>query len=272
VVPGIAETDKVILWAGGVYNWFDPLTLVRAVDQVRQRRPDVRLFFMGMRNPNPHVPEMRMAGATRELSDSLGLTGKHVFFNEEWVDIDDRQNYLLDADLGVSTHFQHVETTFAFRTRMLDYLWAGLPIVATGGDTFGDLITTEGLGVTVPEQDVDALADALERTLYDDEFATACRAAVRRVRDDYTWETALRPLLQFCRAPRRAPDLVGAGGSGRDRVAVPGRLLDTGYRPSVRGDLALMKQYLAEGGPVTLARRIAGRLRRRTAELVRGNP
>jgi GT2 family glycosyltransferase/glycosyltransferase involved in cell wall biosynthesis len=271
VVPGIAETDKVILWAGGVYNWFDPLTLIRAVDQLRQRHPDVRLFFLGMRNPNPHVPEMRMASATRDLSDALGLTGKHVFFTDEWVDFDDRQNYLLDADIGVSTHFQHVETTFAFRTRMLDYLWAGLPIVATGGDTFGDLVSAEGLGVTVPEQDVDALAEALERTLYDDEFAATCRSAVDRVRDDYTWETALRPLLQFCRAPRRAPDLVGTAGSARDRVAVPGRLMETGYRPSVRGDLGLMKQYLAEGGPVTLARRIAGRLRRRAGELVRGD-
>jgi hypothetical protein len=37
----------------------------------------------------------------------------------------------------VSTHYEHVETTFAFRTRILDYLWAGLPVVATGGDAFG---------------------------------------------------------------------------------------------------------------------------------------
>jgi hypothetical protein len=153
---------------------------------------------------------------------------------------------------------------------MLDYLWAGLPIVATGGDTFGDLITSAGLGVTVPEQDINALAEALERTLYDDEFAAYCRAAVDRVRDDYTWEVALRPLLEFCRSPRRAPDLVGPD-SARDRVAVPGRLIETGYRPSIRGDLGLVKQYLAEGGPVTLARRVAGRIRRRAAELVRGD-
>jgi hypothetical protein len=186
------------------------------------------------------------------------------------VDFDDRQNYLLDADVGVSTHFQHVETTFSFRTRMLDYLWAGLPIVATGGDTFGDLVSAEGLGVTVPEQDAEALAEALERTLYDDEFVAAARAAVDRVRDEYTWETALRPLLEFCRAPRRAPDLVEAGGDVRERGTVPGRLIDTGYRPSVRGDLALVKQYLGEGGPVTLARRVAGRIRRRLREFASG--
>jgi GT2 family glycosyltransferase/glycosyltransferase involved in cell wall biosynthesis len=270
VVPGIAETDKVILWAGGVYNWFDPLTLVRAVDQLRARRPDVRMFFMGMRNPNPLVPEMRMASATRELSDSLGLTGKHVFFNTDWVDIDDRQNYLLDADVGVSSHFRHVETTFAFRTRMLDYLWAELPIVATTGDTFADLIAAEGLGAVVEEQDVSGLADALERTLYDDEFAASCRTAVRRVRTDYFWDSALRPLLEFCRAPRRAPDLVAPEGSGVAPVVAPGRLLDTGYRPSWRGDVGLVKEYLAQGGPRELARRIGGRIRRRAGELVHG--
>ncbi|KGH48114.1 glycosyl transferase [Modestobacter caceresii] len=261
VVPGIAETDKVVLWAGGVYNWFDPLTLVRAIDQLRQRHPDVRMFFLGMRNPNPHVPEMRMAAATRELSDSLGLTGKHVFFNEEWVDFRDRENYLLDADVGVSTHFEHVETTFSFRTRMLDYLWAQLPIVATGGDTFGDLISAQGLGVTVPEQDVDALAAGLERTLYDEPFAAACRDAVDRVRNDYAWERALSPLLEFCRAPRRAPDLAGANGKDLEAV-VQGRLIDTSYEPNLRGDLGLIREYLQQGGPRELGRRVAGRVRK----------
>ena len=35
VVPGIGPDDKVILWGGGIYNWFDPLTLLRAVDRLR---------------------------------------------------------------------------------------------------------------------------------------------------------------------------------------------------------------------------------------------
>ena len=38
VVPGIGPDDKVILWGGGIYNWFDPLTLLRAVDKLRGAR------------------------------------------------------------------------------------------------------------------------------------------------------------------------------------------------------------------------------------------
>jgi len=207
VVPGISEHDKVILWAGGVYNWFDPVTLVRAVAALGSRRDDVRLYFMGMKHPNPNVPEMRVAWETRQVSDQLGLTGTHVFFNDAWVDYDQRQNYLLDADLGVSTHFQHVETTFSFRTRMLDYLWAGLPIVATEGDSFGRLIESHGLGLTVPEQDVEALADALERALFDDGFRAFAQKNVAEVREQFRWPSVLAPLVAFCRDARRAADL-----------------------------------------------------------------
>ena len=72
VMPGVGPDDAVILWGGGVYNWFDPLTLIRAVDRLRGRRPDVRLVFLGMRHPNPLIPEMRMATAARRLADELG--------------------------------------------------------------------------------------------------------------------------------------------------------------------------------------------------------
>ncbi|MBW0009483.1 MAG: glycosyltransferase, partial [Pseudonocardiales bacterium] len=170
--PGLRETlglrlrDKVVLWAGGVYSWFDPLTLLHAVHAVRAEHPELRLVFLGMRHPNPDVPEMGMAGQARRLAESLGLTGEQVFFNETWVPYTDRQNWLLDADAGVTTHFEHVETTFAFRTRVLDYLWAGLPIVTTSGDAFAELVGTEELGVVVPAGDPAALAAALARVLY----------------------------------------------------------------------------------------------------------
>jgi len=211
VVPGIGADDKVILWAGGVYNWFDPLSLVRAVDRLRVRVPDVRLFFLGLRHPNPDIPAMQMASSLRSLSDELGLTGSHVFFNDGWVEYDRRADFLLDADLGVSTHLGHVETAFSFRTRILDYLWAGLPIVATEGDAFADLIDRERLGATVPAGDIAALEAALFSMLSDPALAAECRENVLRVAPRFRWAEVLAPLVEFCRSPRRAPDLVGRG-------------------------------------------------------------
>jgi glycosyltransferase involved in cell wall biosynthesis len=208
VVPGIGTEDKVILWGGGVYNWFDPVTLVHAVDNLRARVPNVRLYFMGMRHPNPTVPAMAMASRTQALADELGLVDKHVFFNADWVAYEERHNYLLEADVGVSTHLDQVETEFSFRTRILDYIWAGLPVVATCGDAVADLIEHHGLGTTVPPGDVEALEGALYRLVTDQDANRRCRDAIAAFAPNLRWERVLGPLKAFCKNPRRAPDLV----------------------------------------------------------------
>ena len=263
VVPGIGPDDKVILWGGGVYNWFDPLTLLRAVDRLRHRRPDVRLFFLGLRHPNPDVPEMRMAVAMRELSDELGLTNKHVFFNEGWVPYDERQNYLLEADVAVSTHLDHVETAFSFRTRILDYLWAGVPIVATAGDAFADIIETKSLGVAVPPGDVAALEDALFRVIDDEEFATLCRKNIAAVAPQFRWSEALTPLLEFCRSPRRAPDLVAAAPGALApelRGRTPALRARRPHESRFQAEVGLARSYLQQGGAKLVFKRVAGRV------------
>lgn len=204
-LPGIAPDDEVIIWGGGIYNWFDPLTLIRAVAKLAPRHPKLRLFFLGAQHPNPNVPAMRMVSDARRLSDELGLSGTRVFFNDEWVAYEDRINYLLDADLGVSTHFEHVETAFSFRTRILDYLWAGLPIVTTDGDTFADIVREHGLGGVVAPEDVDDLSETIENLLYGSDN-TEYRSRVAGFAETMTWDRTLRALLDFCAAPHHAAD------------------------------------------------------------------
>jgi len=257
-VEGIGVDDKVILWGGGIYNWFDPLTLIRAVDRLKDKHPEVRLFFMGLKHPNPGVPDMRIAWEARRLSDELGLTDRHVFFNEGWVPYAERADCLLDADVGVSTHFQHIETAFSFRTRILDYLWASLPIVATDGDTFGTLIREHDLGRVVPAEDVDALVGALAEMLFDEGARETVRANIVTFAQGYRWSLVLDPLVEFCRNPRRAPDLAVAHAAA---VTAPG----TGSRRprgTLREDVALARSYLKAGGVLEVVRRVGGRVRR----------
>jgi glycosyltransferase involved in cell wall biosynthesis len=218
----------------------------------------VRLFFLGVQHPNPNVPEMRMVVEARRLATELGINGTHVFFNESWVAYDDRQNYLLEADIGVSTHYDHVETAFSFRTRILDYLWVGLPIVTTGGDSFADLIASRPLGLTVPAEDVHALEHALFTLLDDAELRARCTANSVAVADELRWSKVLDPLVQFCREPRRAPDLL-------ESVPLPG---SGPARPSWRDrgglgqDLRIVKALVTEGGLTLVARKALGRARR----------
>ena len=201
VVPGIREADFVLLWGGGIWNWFDPLTLIRAVARIAGQRDDVKLFFLGVRHPDPLIEEMAMAAQAVALADELGLAGRHVFFNEGWVPYEERQNYLLESDLGVSTHFDNVETRFSFRTRVLDYLWAGLPIVTTRGDVLSELVETRGLGRTADVEDVDGLTAAILELVGDQGARNAARERIAEVRDEFAWPRVVDRLGDLIAAP-----------------------------------------------------------------------
>lgn len=202
--PGINPDDKVILWGGGLYDWLDPLTLIRAMAEIGRARGDIKLFFMGIKHPNPSAPEMKVVGQAIKLSKEIGLLDKTVFFND-WVPYEERADYLLEADLGVSLHLEHAETRFSFRTRVLDYIWAALPVVATEGDAMADIISGNGLGRTVAYGSVSEAAGAITDLLGDDGALKRCRDSFAKVQQEFMWENVIKPLAAFCDKPVHRP-------------------------------------------------------------------
>jgi glycosyltransferase involved in cell wall biosynthesis len=255
VLPGIGADDVVLIWGGGLYSWFDPKTLIRAVAAVAARHPRLKLFFLGTRHPG--VEEMGIVRESFDLARELSALDRSVFFNDTWVDFSERANYLLESDIGVSTHLSHVETEFAFRTRILDYLWAELPMVVTEGDSFADLVEVEGLGLVVPAADGPALEEALERMVVDEEFVASARANVGRVRERFYWAHTLAPLVEFVREPRHAADYP------QNRQNVPGGGGTTRKPYGLRHDLSMAWHHLVNAGPSAVFTRIRGRLSKR---------
>jgi glycosyltransferase involved in cell wall biosynthesis len=90
-----------------------------------------------------------------------------------------------------------METRFAFRTRILDYVWAGLPIISSTGDSWADLVEKRGLGLTVPPEAVDALMRAILTLTQDDALRERCRKQVRLIASEYSWNKLVDRLLLF---------------------------------------------------------------------------
>jgi hypothetical protein len=156
-----------------------------------------------------------IAAQAIDLSRELGLYERTVIFNRDWIHYDERANYLLEADVGVTTHVDHLETYFSFRTRVLDFLWAGLPILTSRGDAFSELVDQHGLGRSVPTSDVGALTQAILDLAADASLRQTCRDNVRQVANDFRWDVVARPLVEFCRAPYRAADRSAEARSGQ---------------------------------------------------------
>ncbi|NLE45503.1 MAG: glycosyltransferase family 4 protein [Chloroflexi bacterium] len=209
VVPGIARDDRIVLWGGGIWEWLDPLTLIRAMSIVARERGDVRVVFPGANRPQPRDEEdMPMWQRAVDLAQQSDLLGRYVFFGE-WVDYTTWQDYLLEADIGVSLHFDTLETHLAFRTRVLSYIWASLPVILTRGDVLSNMVAEHELGVLVDYQDAEGVAAAILALLR--EPADRRESHFEEARRELHWERVAEPLVRFCREPHRAADRVSGG-------------------------------------------------------------
>jgi glycosyltransferase involved in cell wall biosynthesis len=206
VWPGIDPAAKLILWGGGLWPWLDPVTAIQAVGKVWQTRRDVKLVFPGTRHPNPQMSGMATQNEQAyQAADTLGLRDRAIFFGD-WVAYGDWPTVLQESALALTLHYDTLETRLAFRSRVLEYIGAGLPIIATCGDATSELVTHYQLGTVVDYQDVDGVAAAIQHWL--DQPPASYQANFAQAQADLTWERVLEPLIRFCQAPQRAPDRV----------------------------------------------------------------
>jgi glycosyltransferase involved in cell wall biosynthesis len=238
----------MVLWGGGIWNWLDPLTLVEAWPGVVAREPKARLVFLGTRHPNPEVPRHAMAERAEALAREIGELDRSIVFIE-WVDVNEREALLCDADVGVSLHPIHVETRYSIRARVIDYFWARLPVVVTDGDVASEWVTRHGLGRVVPPHDVQAVGKALVSVL--GRPRSSWSAAYDEIHAELRWARAVEPLRRYCTegAPP-APDRVRT-----PRVPLPAPV------PPMALPLRALRVWRQEGASALL-RRSLGFVRR----------
>ena len=202
VIEGIGADDPLLVWNGGLWGWFEPELFIRAIDIARAQVPNIRGYFMGVRDPRADGLQREATNAIA-LAEDLGIRDSHIFFND-WTPYDTRQNVYLDSTAAVSFHRAHLETRFSFRTRILDCIWASLPIICSEGDVLADLVRDEHLGIAVPPGDVHAAAAAIVRIAGDDALRRSSQDNLAALAHRHTWSSALEPLANWLARPVRS--------------------------------------------------------------------
>jgi glycosyltransferase involved in cell wall biosynthesis len=229
---GLGADSEIVLWNGGIWSWLDAPTAIRAVALLAARRPAVKLVFMG--GAAAHPAAAASTRAARELAAELGVLGSAVHFHDSWIAYDERGGWLTEADCALSAHADHLETRFAYRTRLLDCFWAGLPVVCTAGDELAARVADEDLGAVTQPGDAEAMAAALERVLERGrgDYAARLAAAAERQR----WERVAEPIARWV-ASDVAPPRPGDG-RGVVRAPMQQRLREAAYLAGGRALLA----------------------------------
>lgn len=201
----IGAHDPILLWAGGMHDWLDPLTLINAMPIVLEENPDTRLVFLAGPHPNTSIETMGVRGKAILLARKMGLFGKNVLFVNQWVDYGERLTWVKSATVGVIADCAHLESRYSHRTRLLDHLAAGLPTVSTSGDPLSTQLEVAGAAVTT-ERDPVAFGEALAGLVNNDARLGEMSRSARTLAAGLAWEQTLAPLTSWLGSPLPAID------------------------------------------------------------------
>ncbi len=142
----LGEDDVLIVNAGGAWNWTDCDTFMEAVClhwRQNQHRGGgrVRVYFSGITQPDNHEVN-RVRDRILELlvqypecfSNEMG-DGRPIYIERDWSRGGrDIHTFLQAGDLGLSVNKVGFEGWQSHRVRIVDYIGAGLPLLAAGDD------------------------------------------------------------------------------------------------------------------------------------------
>lgn len=198
---GVPGEGPLVLF-GGIYDWNDPGLLLDAWPQVRRSVPGACLLFLA--SPNPETTPQRAYADARRRAGEVDPEGLSIVFSP-WLPYESRADLYAAADVLVSVSAEGLETDLAYRTRLLDAAWGGLPAISVAGGTLARELETAGAAWSV-ERSSDALARALVAVLTDRERLASAGLAGRRLAEGKSWERVAEPLVAWCRAAQVDPN------------------------------------------------------------------
>lgn len=203
VWPSVGADDTVLLWGGGIWSWLDPLTPVRAMAEIARSRSDIKLVFLSTRTAE-NVVEMPILRELFQLvSQTKGLDEVVIFNTDSFIGYEQRGAYFSEADIGICAHHHSLESHFSFRTRILDYLNFGLPILTTNDDFFGEFVNRNQLGQALPVGDVEAWVEAILE-LADASTRKPYQQRILETRKEFLWSTVTADLVSLIRDVTKA--------------------------------------------------------------------
>jgi glycosyltransferase involved in cell wall biosynthesis len=186
---------------GGVYDWYDPELLLAAWPGVLERAPQARLLFF--ESPNPATTPQGVFERARQHARRIDPGGRSIVFSA-WLPYAARADLYAAADLVAAVSTPGLETELAYRTRLLDAAWGGVPAVAVEGGSLARELARRGAAFECG-RDAAALAGRIAGLLSDGAARRRAGEAARAFAAERTWKEVTAPLAAWCRRARVDP-------------------------------------------------------------------
>jgi len=199
----IGQDDAfVVLWSGAFNTWTDPVTLFEGLERAIAADPTIHFVATGGAIPG-HADAVFETFQAR-VEHSPHRSRYHLL---GWVPAEQFAVHLAGGHLAICADFPCVETLIGVRTRLLEAMMHGLPVLMTRGTELSLELERGGAAWVVAPRDPQALADGMLAAARDRNGTAAMGQQARRfVEAHYFVERTLAPLVQWAEGPCFAPD------------------------------------------------------------------
>ncbi len=193
-----------VLWFGGLYPWFDITQLLDAVKELNKTTP-TELIVVGAKNPFNTHPDF-IAGYRKFLDYIKTNNMEDMIINQEWIDFNSRADWYLGSDVVVVFNKEGEENKLAWRTRVVDFIWADLPIITNAGDPLGEELVLNGAAIKAHGETRAHILDALKEAAKAGKHMEL-KKNINIVRERYYWDKVTTELSEVIVSATRATDL-----------------------------------------------------------------
>lgn len=198
----VPEDAFVVLWCGGYNVWTDVDTLFDALSLAMEMEPRIHYVSAGagvrLKNNNSYerLLEMIEGSPHRDRFHMLGWQPSKVV-----------PGLYQQADVGVNLDAFHYETQLGTRTRLVEMMHYGLPVITTLGCELSQIVEKQALGLTFPIGDAKTFSNhilALSRDKsLQKKYAEQARGYTSH---QLSFQETTRPFLEWVQEPSLAPD------------------------------------------------------------------
>lgn len=200
----IKADDFSVLWCGGYNTWTDVETLFRGLEWAVERDSTIQFVSLGASTydsaDNSYSKFLNMIKASPHNQQY------HMLGWQPWEEIG---RYYGLCKVGLSIDALHYETLLGTRTRLVEMIAAGLPVITSVGTELSYLLQGYGAALTFEIGDWQALGEEiLVLAKSPHKHGDMAQQALNCARDRFSFSKTTIPILEWVENPQRAPDRV----------------------------------------------------------------
>lgn len=181
------ENFLTLVYGGGVNYHRGLQTVIESLPCIRKKIPHVRVWIIG---PGSYLDTLRKLAIDLDVDRNVEFLG--------WMSQKDLLKHVSRADIALIPHIKSPHTDSTIPHKLFQYMYAGIPIIASDCDPLQRIITETGTGTCFTNQDANSFADNLFKLIANNTFMDQIPENGKKwVNKKYNWKVDSEVLVSI---------------------------------------------------------------------------